>query len=135
VVTTLEQLRTEKVGAMKGTAMADAVVAAGVPAHNVDDGVAAWSYVEALHARRVTAVAWSVERAMPAQREDPDLQMGMFLDRPGALAFAVRRQDTNLLSALNDHISGVRQSGVWSRLVVKYFGADALDLLKQARSK
>jgi ABC-type amino acid transport substrate-binding protein len=106
-----------------------------VPAHNVDDGVAAWSYVEALHARRVTAVAWSVERAMPAQREDPDLQMGMFLDRPGALAFAVRRQDTNLLSALNDHISGVRQSGVWSRLVVKYFGADALDLLKQARSK
>jgi membrane-bound lytic murein transglycosylase F len=134
VVQTLEQLRTEKVGAMKGTAMVEAVAAAGVPSQNVDDGVATWSYVDALHAGRVTAVAWSVERAIPAQREDPNLQLGMFLDGPGALAFAVRPQDTKLLAALDDHISGVRRSGVWSRLVVKYFGANALDLLKQARS-
>src|SRR5262245_44786767 len=135
VVTTLEQLRTERVGAMRGTAMAEAVVAAGVPPQNVDDGIAAWSYVEALHDGRVSAVAWSVERAVPAQREDPNLQLGMLLGKPGALASAVRPQDTKLLAALNDHVAGVRSSGVWSRLVVKYFGADALGLLKQARSE
>ncbi len=35
VVRTLEQLRTEKVGAMKGTAMAEAALAAGVPRQNL----------------------------------------------------------------------------------------------------
>jgi ABC-type amino acid transport substrate-binding protein len=59
----------------------------------------------------------------------------MFVDRPGALAFAVRKEDAQLLAAINDQVSDLRRSGAWSRLVVKYFGANALDLLKGARSE
>lgn len=134
-VKTLAELRAEKVGVMKGTSMAEAVAAAGVPESNLDDGIAAWSYVDALRDGRVTAVAWSVERAFPAQRQDPSLQLGLYLDKPGSLAFAVRREDTKLLAALNEHIGGVRRSGSWSRLVVKYFGESALELVKQARTE
>jgi ABC-type amino acid transport substrate-binding protein len=132
VVKTAAELRTERVGVMKGTAMADAAVAAGVPPRNLDDGIAVGSYAEALHAGRITAGIWSIDRAIPAQREDPDLQLGMFLERPGTLAFAVRKDDPQLLAAINDQISNVRRSGAWSQLVVKYFGENALALLKVA---
>jgi ABC-type amino acid transport substrate-binding protein len=47
----------------------------------------------------------------------------------------VRREDAQLLAALNDQLGDLRRSGAWSRLVVRYFGANALDLLKGARSE
>jgi ABC-type amino acid transport substrate-binding protein len=120
---------------MKGTAMAEAAVAAGVPPRNLDDGIAPGAYGEALHAGQITAGVWSVDRAIPAQREDPNLEFGMFLGRPGSLAFAVRKEDSQLLGAINDQITSVRRSGSWSQLVVKYFGENALGLLKVARTE
>jgi len=134
VVKTLEELRTEKVGTMKGTAMAEAVAAAGVPRENFDDRIPVGSFAEALQSGRITAAAWSIERAIPGQREDPSLQFGMYLGPPGSLAFATAKGDTQLLAAFNEHLQAFRKSGGWSQLVVKYFGANALAILQQARS-
>src|SRR5262245_52886518 len=122
LVQTVEELRKERVGTTKGTATAEALVAAGVPAENIDDGIPLGAYAEALHSGRITAAAWSVERALPAQRKDPDLQLGMYLGKAGSLAYGVRKEDAQLLAALNAHIALVRSSGGWSPLVVKYFG-------------
>jgi hypothetical protein len=36
---------------------------------------------------------------------------------------------------LNDYITNLRRSPTWNRLVVKYFGASALDVLKKARGE
>ena len=134
VITNLEELRKERVGTTRGTATAEAALAAGLARENIDDGIEVGAYIEALRARRVTAAIWSVERALPAQREDPDLQLGMYLGQPGSLAFATRKEDTQLLAALNGHIEAVRRSGAWNRLVIKYFGENALQILKGAGS-
>jgi ABC-type amino acid transport substrate-binding protein len=58
----------------------------------------------------------------------------MFLGPPGSLAYGVRKGDTALLAALNSYIEGIRKTPTWSRLVVKYFGDDAPEILRKARS-
>ncbi len=134
-ITTLDQLRAAKVGTIKGTSMAEAIAAAGVPAANVDDGLPAGGFAEALRRGRVTAAVWGVESAIAAQREDPDLQLGTFVGPPGSLAYAVRKGDAALLKALDEYIDNLRHTPSWSRLVVKYFGDAAPEILKKARGE
>jgi ABC-type amino acid transport substrate-binding protein len=128
----MEELGKERVGATRGAATAEAVLAAGLSPASLDDSIPIGAYVEALHSGRVSAAVWSVERALPAQREDPTIQLGMYLGKPGSLAFGLRKEDTQLRAALNDHIGRVRRSGAWSRMVIKYFGENALTILQQA---
>jgi len=135
VVGTVAELATEKVGTVKGTSMAEAVAAAGVPASHVDDGIPTGTLPEALRSGRVTAVVLGVENAMQAQARDAYLQLGAFVGPPSSLAYGVRKEDRALLAALNEYISNVRRSPAWGRLVVKYFGSSALDVLKKARSE
>ena len=134
VITTLEELRRERVGTSKGTTMVEALEAAGVPASARDETIPTGGYVDALKAGKVTAAVWGVESAIASQQEDPDLQLGMFIGPPGSLAYGVRKEDAALLKALNAYIDDLRHSPTWSRLVVKYFGAQAPEILKKARS-
>jgi lysine/arginine/ornithine transport system substrate-binding protein len=133
VVATEEELKNEKVGTVKGTSMAE-VVMARVPAANVDDGIPTGTLPEALRSGRVTAVVLGVENAMDAQRKDPLLQLGAFVGPPSSLAYGVRKEDTGLLAALNEYIANLRRSPTWSRLVVKYFGDAAVEVLRKARA-
>jgi ABC-type amino acid transport substrate-binding protein len=135
VVETLEQLRTERVGTVKGTSMAEAVAAAGVPAENVDDSIPSGSLPDALKQGRVTAAVLGLESAVTAQRLDPQIQIGVFLGKPGSLAYGVRKGDAKLLAELNQFLDNVRRTPTWSRLVVKYFGEAGLDILKRARTE
>src|SRR5262249_48874031 len=135
VVKTLEELRAEKVGPVKGTSMADAVAAAGVPPAQVDDGVASGHLPEALKSGRVGAIVLGVESAISARRADPELQLGLFLGSPGALAWGVARKSPQLLQALSDYVASTRRTPTWNRLVVKYFGAEAPEVLRQARGE
>jgi ABC-type amino acid transport substrate-binding protein len=59
----------------------------------------------------------------------------MFLGPPLSLAYAVRKDEPELLRALNEYIENVRKTPTWSRLVVKYFGEAAPEILKKARSE
>lgn len=132
-VRTVEELREEKVGTIRGTSMAEAIAAAAVPPARVDDGIPPGGFAEALKAGRITAAVWGVESAIAAQRDDSAIQIGLFLGPPSSLAYAVRKGDTALLQALNDYVANLRRTPTWSRLVVDYFGADALEVLRKAR--
>jgi ABC-type amino acid transport substrate-binding protein len=134
VVNTLDELRKEKIASTKGSAMIEVLEAVGVPASARDDSVPTGGYVEALKAGRATAAVWGVESAIASRKEDPDLQLGMFVGPPGSLAFGVRKGDVGLLQALNEYVEGIRRTPTWSRLVVKYFGEDAPEILRKARS-
>ena len=57
----------------------------------------------------------------------------MFLGPPASLAWGVRREDKQLLAALDDYLAYARRRATWSRLVVKYFGDSALEVLRRAR--
>jgi ABC-type amino acid transport substrate-binding protein len=134
MVQNLDEFRRMKVGTVKGSNLAAAVAAAGVPPANVDDSYPPGGLPDALRGTRVTAVVVGVERAITAQREDPQLQIGLFVGKPESLAYGVKRGDAQLLSALNEHLEAMVQSGVWTRLVHKYFGTAAAEILKRARS-
>jgi hypothetical protein len=47
----------------------------------------------------------------------------------------VRTQDAELLLKLNEYVENLRHTTSWNRLVVKYFGETALEILRQARSE
>jgi ABC-type amino acid transport substrate-binding protein len=132
-VTTLAELRRGKVGTVKGTSLAEAVAAAGVPRANVDDSVPTGTLPDVLKSGQVTAVVIGVENAISAQRADPALELGLFLGPPSSLAYGVRKGDVALRKALNEYIENLRRTNTWSRLVVKYFGEMAPDVLKKAR--
>jgi len=134
-VTSLDALRKEKLGVIHGSSMAEAARAAGLPEEAIDSTVAPGAYAEALHAGRITAALWGVESAIALQREDPDIQLGMFLGPHASLAYAVRKDSPELLKALDEYIDNFRRTPSWSRLVVKYFGSAAPDVLKKARSE
>lgn len=132
-VTTLAALRTTRVGTLRGSSLADAVRAAGVPAARVDDSIAPGGLPAALARGQVEAIVLGVENAITAQRADPSLELGLFLGTPGSLAYGVRRDDAQLLAALDRYLAALRAAPTWSQLVIKYFGATAPDVLKLAR--
>jgi ABC-type amino acid transport substrate-binding protein len=133
VVRTLAELREEQVGTVKGPSLAEAIAAAGVPPAHVDGTVPSGRLPAALRLGQVSAVVLGVENAISAQRADPALQLGLFLGPPTSLAYGVRKGDTDLLKALDEYIENLRRTPTWSRLVVKYFGERAPDVLKKAR--
>jgi ABC-type amino acid transport substrate-binding protein len=135
VVSTIEEFRAEKVGTVKGTSMVEIITAAGVPAERVDDSIPTGTLPAALKAGKVTAVVLGIENGISARRADPDIQIGMFVGPPSSLAYGVRKSDTALLAALDEYIESVRKTPTWSRLVVKYFGDDALEILRRVRGE
>jgi ABC-type amino acid transport substrate-binding protein len=134
-ILTLEELRAVKVGTIKGTTLAQRVAELKVPRANIVDSLPATGFPDALKSRRVDAVVDGVEDALLLKQADDGFNLGMFVGPPGSMAFGVRKGDTALLQALNEYVTNVRKTATWSRLVVKYFGASAADVLKKARGE
>jgi membrane-bound lytic murein transglycosylase F len=127
----LDDLKAVKVGTYKGTSMAEDLAAAGIT--NVDDGIELGGFPAALKAGRIGAAVDGVEAALIARLKDPELQIGPFIGKPEALAYGIRKEDAGLLVAVNGYLSNLRKTPTWSRLVIKYFGDAAPEILKKAR--
>lgn len=134
-ILTLEELRVVKVGTIKGTSLAARLAEAKVPRANIDDTLPATGFAEALRSRRVAAVLDGIEDALLLRAADPELELGMFLGPPASMAFGVSKDSPALRDALGDYVAAARRSGTWNRLVVKYFGSSAADVLKKARGE
>jgi ABC-type amino acid transport substrate-binding protein len=129
VVQTLDQLRLERVAVAPGTTWSDAVAAAGVPGARVVSVETADQAFAALREGKATATVLDVVDFLFARRTDPALELGMTLGSPLSSAWGVRRGDVELRDALNSYLRDLRKSAGWSRLIVKYFGEDALVVL------
>jgi ABC-type amino acid transport substrate-binding protein len=130
-VTTLAQLRKLRVSTVKGTSMADGLAAVGVK--QVDDSILPGGVPTALREGKATAAVDGLESALVATRRDPALRIGLFVGSSESLAYAVRKSSPQLLAALNEYLANLRHSPSWNRLVVKYFGASAPEILRRAR--
>jgi polar amino acid transport system substrate-binding protein len=128
-VTRMEELRGQKVGVVKGTASVDDALAAGVPAAGLvklEDGAAA---IEALRSGSITATVRPISEFALSARKVKGLRAGMVLGPPGKSAWGVRKEDVELRRALDLHLANARRAATWNRLLVKYFGDQALDVL------
>lgn len=132
VVTTLQQLRAEKVGTVRGTSMEEAVKAAGVPAANITY-VPSGTLPEGLREGRYTAAVLGVEHVILQQLKDPAIQIGVSVGEPASQAFGLRKQDKLLKAALDGYIEKLRRSPAWPQLVIKYLGEAAPNILKKVR--
>lgn len=132
VVKTLDQLREERVGVIKGTSWAAAAREAGVREDKTEGFSDRFSLYDALEGGRISAMVMSVSDFTLALRRHPTFQAGLFLGTPGSAAFGVRKSDAALKKAFDEYLDGVRKSGAWSRLAVKYFGEEALGVLRAA---
>lgn len=135
VVGTLADLREEKVGIVKGTSLVDVLAAAGIPPAQIDAALTAGGTFTALKTGRVTCIVEEVAAAILAQREDPELQPGLFLGPAGSYAYGVRKEDAELKAALDEYVENLRKTPTWNRLVVKYLGESAPEILRKARTE
>ena len=133
-VRSLDDLGATKVGTVKGTSLQDVIREAHVPAANVDDAIASGKLPEALKSGRVAAIVMGVEDAIAAQQNDPAVELGLFVGPRQSRAFAVRKEAPDRLFALNDYLGNLRKTPTWNRLVVKYFGDRALEILQKAQA-
>ena len=131
-VTNAYQLRAERVGVLSGTTWADAAAAVGAKAETFRDSK---DVLAALRSGRITATVMSATEFILVQRRDSELEAGVILGTPGSAAWAVRKEDSQLKAALDDYLTGLRRTGSWHRLVVKYFGRDALNVLGKERTQ
>lgn len=134
-VQTLEQLKAERVGTIVGTSMYEALLAAGLSPSAIDATLDSGGLSSALRKGTISAGVWWLEGAMKAQMKDAELSLGLVLGPPESLAYGVRKEDQDLLAALNQHLEVVRSTGTWHRLALKYFGDATPAILKRAREE
>lgn len=132
-ITSLEQLKALKVGTVRGTSMAEAARALALP--SLDEQVPTGGIPDALRSGRIKAGIWGLESAILERRKDPAIQLGIFVTPPQSLAWGVRKPDVTLKAELDQFLGHLRKSPTWNRLVVKYFGESALELLKRVRQQ
>jgi polar amino acid transport system substrate-binding protein len=134
-VASLEEFRKERVGVIKATSWADAAVEAGVPSARIESFGDLDTLLDALKSGRIGATVMSVSDFTLAARRTPGLEAGIFVGPLRHQAWAVRKEDKELMEAMNAYIGNLRKSSSWNRLVIKYFGAQALTVLGRAHEQ
>jgi ABC-type amino acid transport substrate-binding protein len=127
----IEELRREKVGAIRGTAPAEDATAAGVASLRQFDTLEAM--LAALGKGEIAASVMPISEFALAAKSDPALAAGVTVGPTGSVAWAVRKEDQALRAALDRHLANVRKSASWNLLLVKYFGEQAPLVLGRRR--
>jgi hypothetical protein len=78
---------------------------------------------------KVGATVISVSDFTLAAKRTPGLQAGVFLGVSGHQAWGIRKADKELAKAMNAYIENLRKTSSWSRLIITYFGEQALSVL------
>jgi polar amino acid transport system substrate-binding protein len=128
-VRSLQELRKRRVGTIRGTTWARETLAAGVPESQVEYFADTEPMLEALAAGRVEAVVMTISDFTLAMPRHPGLESGVFLGQPAHAAWGLRKQDAELRAEIDRYIENLRSGASWNRLIVKYFGENALEVL------
>jgi ABC-type amino acid transport substrate-binding protein len=128
-ISSLAALKSARLVIVANTTWAEALDKAGVPTAKAAhvDGLAA--AIEAIRANRAEATVIGVVDFFLQRRKQRELEAGLLLGEPLSSAWAVRKGSPELRSALDAYLGQFRSSSNWSRLLVKYFGADAPAIL------
>ena len=133
-VPNLDELRKLKVGVIQGTQPAQATVAAGgVPPSSIQAFDTIARLLDALKNGSIGAAVLPISELALAGKRVAGLEAGTTVGAPGTSAWAVRKEDGALRTALSDYLANTRRSGSWNRLVLKYFGEETLRVLGRGR--
>jgi len=131
VVTSLKELHSARVAVVPNSTWAEAAARAGIApsalvrVDDVPEGLAA------LRSGKATAAIIDVVDYLQQRRRNPDIQLGLSLGTAQSSAWGVRKSDPELRRALDAYLTEFWRHPGWSRLLVQYFGDDALLVLGQ----
>ena len=128
-IQSVEEFRQAKVGVVDGTSWKDEAVAAGVPVEEMTLFPTRDRVFDALESGQVTATVMTTTDFLLAARSHDCLEGGVGLGAPGSAGWGVPKESPELLAALDAFISNYRAGSSWNRLIVKYFGDQALRAL------
>jgi ABC-type amino acid transport substrate-binding protein len=128
-VRSLDELRSSRVGVIKGAKPAEEAVQAGLPPSALHAFERRDDLLAAMKEGRVAAGILPVSEMAVSTRRFGTLRAGVTVGATGRIAWAVRKGEAELATALSDYLANVRRGPTWSRLVVKYFGDQALAVL------
>ena len=128
-IRSLAELRAARVAVVPGTVWADAVDKAGVPAARIQRVADVAEAMEAIRIGHADATVTGVVDFFLQRRLYPELEAGLALGEPTSSAWAVRKGSPELRQALDAYLTQLRHGPNWSRLLVRYFGADAPAIL------
>ncbi len=129
----IDALRAVRVGVIRGAKPAEAAAEAGVKGRDLVAYEKMDDLLRALRAGEVGAAVLPVSELALASKRVAGLEAGITVGPPGTVAWAVRKEDAALKAALDEFLGNTRRSPSWSRLVVQYFGDQALTVLGRAR--
>ena len=129
----IENLRATKVGVIRNAKPAEAAAEAGVKAKDLVAYEKIDDLLRALETGEVGAAVLPVSELALASKRVTGLEAGITVGPPGKVAWAVRKEDVALRAALDEFLANTRRSPSWSRLVVQYFGNQALAVLGRNR--
>ena len=129
----IEDLHTVKVGVIRGAKPAESAAEAGVKPGDLVAYEKMEDLLRGLKAKEVGAAVLPISELALASKRVAGLETGMTVGTPGTVAWAVRKEDTALRVSLDDYLANVRRSETYSRLIVRYFGDQALIVLGRAR--
>jgi polar amino acid transport system substrate-binding protein len=132
-ITTLEQLRERNVGVVAGSSWVGAAQKAGISAERLKVIENQPLMFEALEAGKIGAVVMPVADLALAMGRRPRLREGIPLGESMSGCWAVRKASPELKDRLDAFLAAARSGNVWSRLVVKYYGDRAVQILKKAK--
>jgi ABC-type amino acid transport substrate-binding protein len=132
-VTSGAALSALRVGASRGTQPADDALRAGVSASALQLFATQEEMTRALQQGTIDAMVLPISELVVASRATKGLRAGTVVGPPGKVVWAVRKQDAALRTALDEYLTNVRRGASWSRLIVKYFGDQALEVLGKAK--
>jgi membrane-bound lytic murein transglycosylase F len=128
-VASVKELQKRKVGTIRGTTWARETQAAGVPDSQIEYFADTEPMLSALAAGRVDAVVMTISDFTLALGRHPGLEAGTLLGETSRAAWGVRKADVKLRAELDAYIDNLRSGASWNRLVLKYFGENALTAL------
>jgi peptidoglycan lytic transglycosylase F len=131
---TLEELKGLRVAVVSGTTWAE-VTRAHLPPQQIVGFERTDEVMAALRAGTVNATVMAVSEYLWQRQRDPELQAGVLVGERLSAAWGLRPRDRELQEALDAYLRLRKESASWSRLVVKYFGADALAILDRASGR
>lgn len=130
-IRTAAQLREARVAVLQGASWISDLAAAGVPSARTVVYPERPAVMTALKSGEATATVMSLFNFALLVKESPELQAGMRLGEDRHSAWALRKEDVELRKAIDAHLAMSQSSMTWSRLVVKYFGERALEVLNR----
>jgi polar amino acid transport system substrate-binding protein len=130
-VQSLAELKALRVGAIRGAKPAEEAAAAGVSALTLYDTQDEMK--QALKRGAIDAMVLPISELVVVSRDSAGLVAGATVGPPGKVAWAVRKPDASLKAALDEYLGNVRRGPSWSRLLVQYFGDQALQVLGRGK--